>query len=213
MESAGKTVGGEAAAGETAAMPCGPDDLRVDARRNVRSILEAAARVLAEDPAASVRQIAEEAEVSRPTVYRHFSNREELIDAIRLEAMAQAQETLDAVVASSEPAANALERLILDFAGIVARYPLLATMIGNQHPPKAEKRPERLIKAFDSLIARGRRDGTLRPGLRGEILGPVTMGALIFALKVGSLRGSDPHEVGAEVAAMVLAGARPGAPG
>ena len=28
--------------------------------------------------------------VSRPTVYRHFSNRDELIDAIRLEAMAQA---------------------------------------------------------------------------------------------------------------------------
>jgi AcrR family transcriptional regulator len=207
MTNAGQT-------GSDEAPPCGPDDLRVDARRNVRSILEAAARVLAEDPAASVQEIADAAAVSRPTVYRHFANRDELIDAIRLEAMAQAGEALDAAAASSEPAAEALERLIGDLAGIVARYPLLAALIGTQQGPTDQrptdpKRPERLISAFDALIARGRRDGTLRPDLRGEILGPVTMGALVFALKIGSLRGSDPHDVGAEVAAMVLGGARP----
>jgi AcrR family transcriptional regulator len=195
-------------AGSNEAQPCAPDDLRVDARRNVRSILEAAARVLAEDPAASVQEIADKAEVSRPTVYRHFSNREELIDAIRLEAMTQARERLEAAAASSEPAADALERLILDFAGIVARYPLLAALFGTQPRPKDQGPPKGLIDAFDSLIARGRRDGTLRPDLRGEILGPVTMGALIMALKIGGLRGSDPHDVGAEVAAMILGGAR-----
>jgi AcrR family transcriptional regulator len=187
----------------------GSDDLRVDARRNIRSILEAAARVLAEDPAASVQEIADRAEVSRPTVYRHFSNREELIDAIRLEAMTQAREALEAAAASSEPAAGALERLILDLAGIVARYPLLAALVGTQQSPPDKKTPQGLVDAFDALIARGRRDGTLRPDLRGEILGPVTMGALVMSLKIGGLRGSDPHDVGAEVAAMVLDGARP----
>jgi TetR/AcrR family transcriptional repressor of mexCD-oprJ operon len=197
---------GQAGSSETA--PSGPDDLRVDARRNVRAILEAAARVLAEDPAASMQEIADAAEVSRPTVYRHFSNREELIEAIRLEAMEQARETLDAAAASSEPAADALERLILDFAGIVARYPLLASLIGTKHHPKDHGPPEGLIEAFNSLADRGRRDGTLRPDLRGEILGPVTMGALVMSLKVGSLRGSDPRDVGAAVAAMVLGGAR-----
>jgi AcrR family transcriptional regulator len=192
---------------------CGSFDLRADARRNNRSILEAAARVLAEDPAASMQDIADVAEVSRPTIYRHFSNREELIDAIRLEAMIQARETLEAAAASSEPAADALERLILDFAGIVASYPLLASLFGNHPRPKDPGPPKGLVDAFDSLVARGRRDGTLRPELRGEILGPATMGALIMALKVGGLRGSDPHEVGAEVAAFVLGGARsPGGP-
>jgi AcrR family transcriptional regulator len=155
-----------------------------------------------------MQAIADAAEVSRPTVYRHFSNREELIDAIRLEAMTQARERLEAAAASSEPAADALERLILDFAGIVARYPLLASLFGTQQRPKDHGPPKGLIDAFDSLVARGRRDGTLRPELRGEILGPVTMGALIMALKIGGLQGSDPHDVGAEVAAMVLGGAR-----
>jgi TetR/AcrR family transcriptional repressor of mexCD-oprJ operon len=203
MTSAGQTGSNEAPAS-------GADDLRVDAQRNVRSILEAAARVLAEDPAASMQLIADAAEVSRPTVYRHFSNREELIDAIRLEAMTQARETLGAAAASSEPAADALERLILDLADIVASYPLLATLIGTK--PQAKDRhgpPEGFLDAFDSLAARGARDDTLRPDLRGEILGPVTVGALVMSLKIGSLRGSDPHEVGAEVAAMVLGGVRP----
>jgi AcrR family transcriptional regulator len=187
---------------------CGSVELRADARRNIRRVLEAAARVLAEDPAASMQEIADAAKVSRPTVYRHFSNREELIDAIRLEAMTQARETLDAAATSSEPAADSLERLILDLAGIVARYPLLASLIGTKHPPKDHGPPVGLIEAFDSLAERGRRDGTLRPDLRGELLGPVTMGALVMSLKVGSRRGSDPHDVGAEVAAMVLGGAR-----
>jgi TetR/AcrR family transcriptional regulator, mexCD-oprJ operon repressor len=188
--------------------PCGSDDLRADARRNNRSILEAAARVLAEDPAASMQEIADLAEVSRPTIYRHFSNREELIEAIRAEAMAQARETLEAAAVSSEPAADALERLILDFAGIVASYPLLASLFGKHQGEKDHGPPEGLFEAFGALADRGRRDGTLRPDLRGEILGPVTMGALIFSLKVGGLRGSDPLDVGAEVAALVLGGAR-----
>lgn len=183
------------------------DDLRADARRNIRSILEAAARVLAEDPAASVQAIAERADVSRPTVYRHFANREELIEAIRLEAMAQALEKLDAAAASTETAADALEHLILELADIAARYPLLASLIGTG-PPKEHGQPERLLKAFRSLIARGRKDGTLRPDLVPEILAPVTMGSLFLALKVGSHRGSDPRRVGAQVAATVLGGAR-----
>jgi TetR/AcrR family transcriptional regulator, mexCD-oprJ operon repressor len=148
------------------------------------------------------------AEVSRPTVYRHFSNREELIDAIRLEAMTQATERLEAAASSQDPAADALERLILDFAGIFARYPLLASLIGTRPESKDHGPPQKNLEAFDSLVARGERDGTLRPGLRGETLGPATMGALVMALKSASRRGSDPHEVGAEVAAIILGGVR-----
>jgi len=187
------------------------EELRADARRNIRSILEAAARVLAEDPAASMQAIAAAAEVSRPTVYRHFAGREELIEAIRLEAMAQAMEALDAAAGSGEPAADALERLILDLADIAARYPLLGRMIATQADRSREHKkgpPDRLVKAFGALVARGRRDGTLRPDLRPEILGPTTMGALLLALRAAAHRGADPREVGRQVAAIVLGGAR-----
>jgi hypothetical protein len=46
--------------------------------------------------------------------------------------------------------------------------------------------------------------------LRAEILGPVTMGGLFVALKVASQTGRHPSEVGADVAAVVLGGARAG---
>lgn len=185
------------------------EDLRADARRNIRSILEAAARVLAEDPTASMQAIAVAAEVSRPTVYRHFAGREELIEAIRLEAMAQAQAALERAAASTDPAADALERLIGDLADLAARYPLLGRMIATEADGgKGKGPPDRLIKAFAALVARGRRDGTLRPDLRPQILGPATMGALLLALRAADYRGSDPRQVGAEVAALVLGGAR-----
>lgn len=185
------------------------EELRADARRNIRSIVEAAARVLADDPAAGMQAIAAAAEVSRPTVYRHFANREELIEAIRQAAMAQALEAFDAAAASTDPAATALERLILDLADIAARYPLLGRMIATEADPHKEKGPpDRLRKAFAALVARGRRDGTLRPDLRPQILGPATMGALLLALRAADQRGSDPREVGTEVAALVLRGAR-----
>ena len=187
------------------------EDLRADARRNIRSILEAASRVLADDPTASMQAIAVAAEVSRPTVYRHFANREELIDAIRLEAMAQALAALEAAAAASEPAADSLERLILDLVDIADRYPLLARLIGTHQPQgKGAKRKDRLVKAFATLLDRGRRDGTLRPDLRAETLGPATMGALFLALKLGNVQGTDPHRVGTEVAAIVLGGVRSG---
>jgi AcrR family transcriptional regulator len=190
----------------------GPGDLRADARRNIRSILEAAARVLADDPTASMQEIAAAAEVSRPTVYRHFADREELIEAIRLEVMEQAFERLDAAAASTEPAAVALERLIGDIAEIAVRYPLLASLFGTR-PHARPKPPDRALACFEELLARGRRDGTLRPDLRPEILGPATMGALFLALRAGGGRGADPREVGSEVAEIVLGGARSGPAG
>ena len=184
------------------------DDLRADARRNIRSILEAAARVLADDSTASMQAIADAAEVSRPTVYRHFADRGELIEAIRVEVMEQAFERLAVATASTDPAAVSLERLIGDLAEIAVRYPLLGSLIGGP-PPGGRKPPDHVVACFETLIERGRRDGTLRPDLRPEIFGPATMGTLFLALRAGNNRGLDPREVGTEVAALVLDGARP----
>ena len=188
-------------------MPNGSSQLRADARRNIASILEAAASVLAEDPTASMQEIAAAAEVSRPTVYRHFADREELIEAIRVEVMEQAFERLDAAAASSEPAVTALERLLGELVEIAVRYPLIGSLIGGA-PPGGRKPGTNVVECFEALTERGRRDGTLRPGLRPEIFGPATMGALFLALRAGVSRGADPREVGTEVAALVLDGAR-----
>ena len=51
-----------------------------------RRILLAAARVLADDPAASMQQVADEAQVARPTVYRCYPSTAALVEAIGHEA-------------------------------------------------------------------------------------------------------------------------------
>jgi serine phosphatase RsbU (regulator of sigma subunit) len=55
---------------------------RSDARENREALLAAAGRLLAHSPTASLAEVAGAAGVSRSTLYRHFSGREELIAAL-----------------------------------------------------------------------------------------------------------------------------------
>ena len=81
---------------EHAPPPTPPDQrpvafMRADAARNVHRIVEVAARLLGEDPHAGMAEVAAAAGISRATVYRHFTTREALIDAIRRQALEQAE--------------------------------------------------------------------------------------------------------------------------
>ncbi|MEU5691896.1 helix-turn-helix domain-containing protein [Actinosynnema sp. NPDC020468] len=73
--------------------------LRADAERSVRTILEAAEKVLAANPTASLEQVAEAAGVARTTVHRRFANRQALVDAMVHNVFAQ----LDEVIAACRP--------------------------------------------------------------------------------------------------------------
>lgn len=59
-----------------------PRDRRTDFARNRRQILAAARELLAESPGATMAQVAQAAEVGRSTLYRHFSDRDELLGAL-----------------------------------------------------------------------------------------------------------------------------------
>ncbi|NYV77613.1 TetR/AcrR family transcriptional regulator [Streptomyces sp. UH6] len=91
--------------------------LRADAERSVRAILEAAERVLAEDPGASMEQIAAAAGVARTTIHRRFANRQALVETLAASAarqLAQAVEdgrpdTAPPLVAMHRITANVLE--------------------------------------------------------------------------------------------------------
>ena len=74
-----------------------PRWVRADAARNLELLLTTGARMLAEDPAASIAAIAAAAGVDRRTVYRRFTAREELLAAVY-------QARLDAIEAAIEAA-------------------------------------------------------------------------------------------------------------
>lgn len=84
--------------------------LRADAARSVRAILEAAEHVLAEDPGASMEQIAEQAGVARTTVHRRFANRQALIEALAASAKQQLMESMEDAHLDTAPPLVALHR-------------------------------------------------------------------------------------------------------
>ncbi|GGZ16720.1 TetR/AcrR family transcriptional regulator [Streptomyces nitrosporeus] len=95
--------------GGTAARP-----LRADAERSVRAILEAAERVLSEDPGASMEQIAAAAGVARTTVHRRFAHRQALIDALAVSAARQLSRVVEDGRPDTAPPLVALHRITAD---------------------------------------------------------------------------------------------------
>lgn len=80
---------------------------RSDAQRNRAAILDAAARLFASTDAVSMSDVAEEAGVTRTTLYRHFSDRDALTDELIVHQAAKVVPGLFAEV-SSLPLADAL---------------------------------------------------------------------------------------------------------
>jgi AcrR family transcriptional regulator len=80
--------------------------LRADARRNRRTVLDAAVALLAQRPQATMQEVADACGLGRTTVYRHFPRRQDLIDALFQEVLDEAARTVeDALADASSPRA------------------------------------------------------------------------------------------------------------
>lgn len=90
---------------------------RADAERNEHSIVEAAARLLADDPHVGMAEIAAAAGVSRVTVNRHFRTRDNLVSAVFERTLALAARTIGECRIDEGPAADALARLVSRLLG------------------------------------------------------------------------------------------------
>lgn len=188
---------------------------RSDAQRNDRLILEAAARVLAQDPRATIQRIADEAGVVRLTVYRRYPNRDALRRAIFETAAAETRLVLEALdVATGDPAV-VLRGLIVDMAGIATRYPLLSVGTDLQPLPSSTRRPtappitRAMQRTILDLVERGQREGALRPDLPAEMFAQAIVGTLRLTLRFARSQHADPGTIGERVADLLLGGFLP----
>jgi AcrR family transcriptional regulator len=159
---------------------------RAEARRYV---LCAAARALAEDPQASIQDIAVASGVGRATVYRWFACREQLIEAIHAEVAAQADEIVLSRLAEGGPALERLLRVSRDIIALGDTYRFLAA----QGETRKARRSGAATEALEAHIARAQRAGELRADLPAEWLSATFSGLLATACRELS-RGEATQE-------------------
>ncbi|KMJ50761.1 hypothetical protein ACG96_08550 [Rhodococcoides fascians] len=144
---------------------------RSDARSNRARILDVAQVVLANNPDATINDVASAAGVVRRTVYSHFASREALIDGIALEAAERISAALERDPAVDESAVTVFVRQTLALARVGDQYRLLLavarTDLGHNglHDLLGPMR-----ESAAAVIRRGQREGVFSTYLPAEVL-------------------------------------------
>jgi AcrR family transcriptional regulator len=174
--------------------------------RNRASLLRAAQQVLSENgPEASIDQFAQRAEIAVSTIYKHFQNKEELIDAAYIEAFRDWQEW---VVPILDEIKDPIVELIMPmriFFRLGKTHPIYAAMFvrnissTNRHFPQLEEgfaratyelikaqiltveNPEIRLRSIFACINAGLANQLLNPGAKesdSDVMVEVILGIL-----------------------------------
>jgi TetR/AcrR family transcriptional regulator, mexCD-oprJ operon repressor len=164
------------------------------AERNLEAILDAAERLLARREAPSISAVAAEAGVSRPTVYAHFPDRRQLLEALVERTVGRVMEAVRTAEPERGPADEAARRLITASWGHLARHQDMAAASAADLSPDAMRRAHGAARStILALVDRGRQDGAFRTDLPAEWLVTATLALIHGAaeeVRAGSL---DEH--------------------
>lgn len=177
---------------------------RADAVRNQRAICDAAMRVLAERPGASMNELADACGLARATLYRHFATREELVAAIQGEAVQSGAEAIEAAELQKGSATDALRRAITALVGVGDRYRLLAREAAVD-PTMLQRQPA-VAGQLLALVRRGQQSGELRSDLPPDWILPALAGLLVVALRSMADERVTAEQAAQRVASMLLDG-------
>jgi AcrR family transcriptional regulator len=158
---------------ETGAQALIPRPKRADARRNYEKVLAAAREAFAEGgEATALEDIARRAGVGIGTLYRHFPNRQALLEAVyvdEVEAMCRSAAELD----GSDPW-EALNRWFERFIAYIGTKRALAAELSNyleQDAPLFQVCRTSLFEAGEPLLTSAQESGVVRPDVSiGEVI-------------------------------------------
>jgi AcrR family transcriptional regulator len=163
---------------------------RADARRNRIAVIDAAVRLLAEQPRASMREIADASGVGRTTVYRHFPTRDDLMRALFRQVIDESRAISAAIAAQGLPVADALREYAAQAVGLGSRYSFLQ---GQRHlrdeviasEEKAHRDP------FESYLQAAQERGEVRAGAPAGWLMAMLRGLTMAGIDLMNADGLD----------------------
>jgi len=177
---------------------------RADAVRNQLAICDAAMRVLAERPGASMAEIAQACDLGRATLYRHFATREDLVQAIQRQAVNAAAEALTSARLDEGTAREALQRAIGALVGVGDRYRLLAREAAVD--PGLLQRQPAVVGQLVTVVKRGQEAGELRSDLPPQWIIPALANLLVLALRAMADERVTHQQMAERVASTLLDG-------
>jgi AcrR family transcriptional regulator len=148
------------------------ESVRADARRNRDRLLEVAtaAFATAQGRPVSLESIARDAGVGIGTLYRHFPNREALVEAIYRAELAEVAAAAEQLL-RRHPPQTALRRWMDRYASFVAAKRGMAESLhaifdsGAMEPSQTR---DSIVGAVDALLQAGVEDGTLRSDVQAD---------------------------------------------
>jgi AcrR family transcriptional regulator len=177
--------------------------MRADARRNRELLVAAAKEVFSSQGAgASMEAIAKQAGVGVGTLYRHFPNRLDLVEAVYQTDVDELWETAQRVVAELEPW-PAVEAFFVAFRRYTQTKKTLMSELHQafEKNPAMKSRARGLIESsFDLVVDRAKAAGAVRADVTGSDL-------MQLVSPVCTNTGIDPDQA-ARLLNMVLDGMR-----
>ncbi len=181
-------------------------EIRSDARRNRERLLEAAtaAYTAGDGRSVSLEAVAREAGVGIGTLYRHFPNREALVEAVYRAELAEVAATAERLLKRHPPKA-ALRRWMDRYARFVAAKRGMAESLhamfdsGTMQPSQTR---DSIVGAVGLLLRTGADDGSLRSDVRADDVVSSLIG--IF------LASGSPEQTGRMLDLLVAGIAAPG---
>ncbi|WP_067966882.1 TetR/AcrR family transcriptional regulator [Mycolicibacter icosiumassiliensis] len=145
---------------------------RSDARRNRERLLSAAAAAFGASDGSPVplESVARDAGVGIGTLYRHFPNREALVEAVYRAELGDVAAVAEQLL-TRHPPKVALRRWMDRYAGFVAAKRGMAESLrvivesGAMQPNETR---ERIVGAVDLVLRAGAQDGSLRADVRAD---------------------------------------------
>jgi TetR/AcrR family transcriptional repressor of mexCD-oprJ operon len=174
------------------------DHRRAIAERNVEAILDATEALLERRSPVTITAVAARAGVSRMTVYAHFRDQTELLEAVVDRAVGRWVTAAQRLELHRLPAEEALTRILEVGWEEISRIPHVADAAAAELSPDAMRRGhDRGLAAVRELTQRGRREGVFRTDVPSEWLVSAFIGLVHAAhdeVRAGTFDSATAHD-------------------